>query len=213
MRARGCDRRSGDTVGRAARPWRFCQPADGDGRLLGAGRRQRGGGQGAQARQSRAGSRRGRPRNRRRRGARGRRAAARGQARRPGARCSKERRVTAFRRGSIPASKPAPRSASTSSLMPTPAMSSRSRSISKPAASPSCAMLAIQDSGRRVNPLIVEGQVHGGIAHGIGNALFEWMGYDESWPARHHDVRRLSVADSNRSAAVRHALQRDAVAA
>ncbi len=39
--------------------------------------------------------------------------------------------------------------------------------------------LAIQDSGRRINPLIVEGQVHGGIAHGIGNALFEWMGYDE----------------------------------
>ncbi len=38
--------------------------------------------------------------------------------------------------------------------------------------------LAIQDSGRRVNPLIVEGQVHGGIAHGVGNALLEWMGYD-----------------------------------
>ena len=38
--------------------------------------------------------------------------------------------------------------------------------------------LAIQDSGRRVNPMIVEGQVHGGIAHGIGNAMFEWMGYD-----------------------------------
>ena len=38
--------------------------------------------------------------------------------------------------------------------------------------------LAIQDSGRRVNPLIVEGQVHGGIAHGIGNAVLEWMGYD-----------------------------------
>ena len=38
--------------------------------------------------------------------------------------------------------------------------------------------VAIQDSGRRVNPLIVEGQVQGGIAHGIGNALFEWMGYD-----------------------------------
>jgi carbon-monoxide dehydrogenase large subunit len=38
--------------------------------------------------------------------------------------------------------------------------------------------IAIQDCGRRVNPLIVEGQVHGGIAHGIGNALFEWMGYD-----------------------------------
>jgi carbon-monoxide dehydrogenase large subunit len=37
---------------------------------------------------------------------------------------------------------------------------------------------AIQDSGRRVNPIIVEGQIHGGIAHGLGNALFEWMGYD-----------------------------------
>ena len=39
---------------------------------------------------------------------------------------------------------------------------------------------AIQDSGRRVNPMIVEGQIHGGIAHGIGNALFEWMGYDSA---------------------------------
>ena len=38
--------------------------------------------------------------------------------------------------------------------------------------------VAIQDSGRRVNPLIVEGQVHGGIAHGVDNGLFEWMGYD-----------------------------------
>ncbi|MGH6670896.1 MAG: xanthine dehydrogenase family protein molybdopterin-binding subunit [Xanthobacteraceae bacterium] len=38
--------------------------------------------------------------------------------------------------------------------------------------------VALQDSGRRVNPMIVEGQVHGGIAHGIGNSLFEWMGYD-----------------------------------
>ena len=29
-----------------------------------------------------------------------------------------------------------------------------------------------------VNPLIVEGQLHGGIVHGIGNALYEYMGYD-----------------------------------
>ena len=28
--------------------------------------------------------------------------------------------------------------------------------------------------------MIVDGQVIGGTAHGIGNALFEWMGYDES---------------------------------
>jgi len=40
--------------------------------------------------------------------------------------------------------------------------------------------IALQDAGRLVNPLIVEGQVHGGIAHGVGNALLEWMGYDAS---------------------------------
>ncbi len=40
--------------------------------------------------------------------------------------------------------------------------------------------VALQDAGRRVNPQIVDGQVHGGIAHGIGNAVFEWMGYDDT---------------------------------
>ena len=27
-------------------------------------------------------------------------------------------------------------------------------------------------------PVLAGGRVHGGVAHGIGNALFEWMGYD-----------------------------------
>ncbi len=36
------------------------------------------------------------------------------------------------------------------------------------------------DSGTLVNPMIVDGQVVGGVAHGIGNALYEWMGYDEN---------------------------------
>src|SRR5262247_25345 len=40
--------------------------------------------------------------------------------------------------------------------------------------------VALHDSGTLINPMIVDGQVHGGIAHGIGNALFEWMGYDET---------------------------------
>jgi len=35
------------------------------------------------------------------------------------------------------------------------------------------------DCGRAINPMIVEGQVLGGTAHGIGNALFEWMGFDD----------------------------------
>jgi carbon-monoxide dehydrogenase large subunit len=38
---------------------------------------------------------------------------------------------------------------------------------------------ALQDSGILINPMMVDGQIHGGIAHGIGNAFFEWMGYDE----------------------------------
>lgn len=40
--------------------------------------------------------------------------------------------------------------------------------------------VALQDSGRLINPLIVEGQIHGSVAHGIGNALFEYMRYDET---------------------------------
>jgi carbon-monoxide dehydrogenase large subunit len=35
------------------------------------------------------------------------------------------------------------------------------------------------DSGNVINPMIVDGQVQGGLAHGIGNALFEWMKYDD----------------------------------
>lgn len=40
--------------------------------------------------------------------------------------------------------------------------------------------VALHDSGKLINPMIVNGQVVGGIAHGIGNALYEFMGYDES---------------------------------
>ncbi len=36
----------------------------------------------------------------------------------------------------------------------------------------------VHDCGTVVNPMIVAGQVIGGTAHGIGNTLFEWMGYD-----------------------------------
>jgi carbon-monoxide dehydrogenase large subunit len=37
----------------------------------------------------------------------------------------------------------------------------------------------VHDSGTLINPMIVLGQIQGGAAHGVGNALFEWMGYDE----------------------------------
>ena len=35
------------------------------------------------------------------------------------------------------------------------------------------------DCGRMINPLLVEGQIHGGVAHGIGNAFYEQLVYDE----------------------------------
>jgi len=38
--------------------------------------------------------------------------------------------------------------------------------------------VAVQDCGKLINPKIAAGQVHGSIAHGIGNALFEWIGYN-----------------------------------
>lgn len=38
----------------------------------------------------------------------------------------------------------------------------------------------IHDCGTMINPMIVEGQVHGGVAQGVGGALYERMVYDES---------------------------------
>jgi carbon-monoxide dehydrogenase large subunit len=40
--------------------------------------------------------------------------------------------------------------------------------------------LVAEDCGRLINPLIVDGQVHGGVAQGIGAALFEEVVYDEA---------------------------------
>jgi CO/xanthine dehydrogenase Mo-binding subunit len=36
----------------------------------------------------------------------------------------------------------------------------------------------VHDCGTIVNPMIVEGQVHGGVAQGVGGALYERMAYD-----------------------------------
>jgi len=40
--------------------------------------------------------------------------------------------------------------------------------------------LVAEDAGRIINPMIADGQVHGGVAQGIGNALFEEIVYDEN---------------------------------
>lgn len=37
----------------------------------------------------------------------------------------------------------------------------------------------VHDCGNLINPMIVEGQIHGGVAQGVGGALYEVMHYDE----------------------------------
>ncbi len=40
--------------------------------------------------------------------------------------------------------------------------------------------VAVDDVGNVINPMIVDGQIHGGLAQGIGQALFEGAQYDEN---------------------------------
>jgi carbon-monoxide dehydrogenase large subunit len=39
--------------------------------------------------------------------------------------------------------------------------------------------IAVDDCGTRINPMIVEGQIHGGLADGVGMALMQVMAFDE----------------------------------
>ena len=59
---------------------------------------------------------------------------------------------------------------------------------------------AVDDFGTLINPMIVEGQVHGGIAQGIGQALLEGAVYDSDRPARDRELHGLLHAARRRSA-------------
>jgi carbon-monoxide dehydrogenase large subunit len=39
--------------------------------------------------------------------------------------------------------------------------------------------VVVEDAGRLINPMIVEGQIHGGVTQGIANALYEQVVYDD----------------------------------
>ncbi len=43
-----------------------------------------------------------------------------------------------------------------------------------------CKMIVVDDVGTVINPLLLEGQIHGGVAQGVGQALLEEMIYDEN---------------------------------
>ena len=64
------------------------------------------------------------------------------------------------------------------SLFPTACMFARSKSIPRPAGSSFVSYHAVDDIGTVINPMIVEGQLHGGLAQGIGQALAERTVYD-----------------------------------
>ena len=63
--------------------------------------------------------------------------------------------------------------------------------------------VAIDDVGTVVNPLIVDGQVHGGITQGIATALYEEAIYDGDGNLSNGDARDLSRTVGGRVAVVR----------
>ena len=59
----------------------------------------------------------------------------------------------------------------------------------------------VNDFGTLINPLLVEGQLHGGVVQGIGQALMERTVYDERGPARDRLLHGLPAAAGRRRAA------------
>ncbi len=82
------------------------------------------------------------------------------------------------RRGSSPASTRRERSCRSRTRGPTAVTSARSRSIRRRARSPWPATSSSTTSGTVINPVTLKGQIHGGIAQGVGQALMEQVVYD-----------------------------------
>lgn len=53
--------------------------------------------------------------------------------------------------------------------------------------------IAVDDCGVRINPMVVEGQVHGGVAQGIAEALFEEATYDSEGNLQHGTMTTYMV--------------------
>ena len=53
--------------------------------------------------------------------------------------------------------------------------------------------LAVDDAGRIHNRVLAEGQVHGGIAQGVAQALFEEVGYDEDGNCLHGNLASYAM--------------------
>ena len=70
--------------------------------------------------------------------------------------------------------------------------------------------VAVDDAGTLINPLLAEGQVHGGIAQGVAQALLEAVALRRRRPAADHQLRRLPRDLGGRAAVVRARVDGDA---
>ena len=71
---------------------------------------------------------------------------------------------------------------------------------------------AVDDCGPAINPKIIDGQVHGGIVHAIGQALFERIHYNEDGQLVTGNVRRLRAPERGGRAVLRPGPHGDPVA-
>jgi CO/xanthine dehydrogenase Mo-binding subunit len=57
--------------------------------------------------------------------------------------------------------------------------------------------VVVHDCGRVINPLLLEGQVQGGVAQGIGNAFYEHLVYDETGHLLNANLRDFLLPTAN----------------
>ena len=72
--------------------------------------------------------------------------------------------------------------------------------------------VAVDDCGPAINPMLIDGQVHGGIAHAHRPGAVRAHPLRRGRPARHRHVRRLRAAERRRRAELRDRPHRDPVA-
>ena len=98
----------------------------------------------------------------------------------PGHRAHGQRRLEPAARAWRPASRRRASTIRRTSSIPSARTSPSSKSTARRARSKLKRYVAVDDCGPQINPVIVEGQVHGGVVQGIGQALWEGAVYDDS---------------------------------
>ena len=73
--------------------------------------------------------------------------------------------------------------------------------------------IAVDDCGRILNPMLVDGQVHGGLASGISQALWEEMVYDDDGNPLTSTLAEYAIPSAAEFPHVRGRAHRDAVTA